>query len=556
MVVFKSLLLNIGLLVIIAQILARLKSVKGFILRDKHTVKDNVFMVLIFSMLSILSNYIGYGSHGAIANTRVIGVMAGGFIGGPIVALLVAIIAGIHRYTMDINGFASFACAISTIIEGVLAAKLSKRIKASKYEESHLFIITFVAELIQMLVILIVAKPFSVSVTVVKSVVVPMLIFNPLGMVLFLSVFKNIIIEQEHEIGKNIRLAFDITERCLPFLKSDLFNEENCRIIGDTIQEFSNELAIIFTDTEKILSVSGKLYIPCKDSCRLPEVAERVLIEKQIIFAEDAKDGDVLHKILKNMAAFGAPLIKNNETFGTIIILTPEYKISYEPIKQFADGLSKLLSTQYQLSNIDKQRELLQKAEYHALQSQINPHFLFNAINTISSLCREQPEKARELLIALATYFRNSLQTGDEFISIYDEIENVEAYLQIVKARFEDRLDINITIPDNLEYTLPSLILQPIVENAVIHGALKRKQGIVSISAKDLGNSVMISVSDNGFGIPEEILERLEKNTIESTNVGLSNVYKRLLYIYGRDCFKIHTSSLGTTISICIPKDD
>lgn len=555
MEVFINLLLNVGLLIVIAHILARLKPVKGFIVRDKHTYKDYIVMILIFSMISILSNYTGYGVNGAIANTRVIGVMAGGFIGGPIVAFGTAIIASFHRYSMDINGFATLACTISTLVGGLIAAVSSKKIKLNKYNEVHLFVITFIAESLQMLIILLIAKPFSDAVSLVSAIIVPMTIINPFGMVLFVGVFTNIAIEEEHEIGRKISLTFDITKKCLPLLQTGLFDEENCKIIGDIILEFSKDLAVIFTDTEKIVSVSGQLDVPYKEDQSLPELVQEVIMENRIIVAEDSKAGDLLFDSLKKMSAIGAPLIKNNQVFGCMIIFIPDYKISYHSEIQFADGLSKLLSTQYELSDMEKQRELLQKAEFHALQSQINPHFIFNALNTISSFVREKPEKARELLIALATYFRNSIQTEDVFVSIYDEMDYVDAYLQLVKARFEDRLKVEIDIPKNLECTMPCLILQPIVENAVMHGAIKRKQGIVSIAAKDIENSVKITIRDNGLGIPDDIVNGLKNDTLEGDKIGLSNVHKRLCYTYGKDNgLHIESSPQGTTINIYINK--
>lgn len=102
---------------------------------------------------------------------------------------------------------------------------------------------------------------------------------------------------------------------------------------------------------------------------------------------------------------------------------------------------------------------------------------------------------------------------------------------------------------------MPCLILQPIVENAVIHGAMKRKHGVVKITAKEMGDEVMISVSDNGYGIEQEVIDAIMENQINSSHVGLSNVHRRLLLTYGKDYgLKIQTSSEGTVISIFIPK--
>lgn len=553
--IIRSIILNIGLLVVIAQILARFEKVKKYLVSEKHTIKEQVFMIVIFSTISILSTYMGYGINGALANTRVIGVMASGFIGGPIVGIVTAIIAGVHRYAIDIRGFTAVACFISTILEGIIASFFYSYVKRQKYREIDLYLITFIAEIIQMLVILTISKPFTSAFKLVSSIAFPMVFINSLGLVLFIGVFKNIFIEQEYELGKKISLAFDITEKCLPIISKGLYDEESCREIGKIILQFSKELGIVFTDTEKIIYTKGSF--PILDKIELPEIAKRVIREKSVCLEEDAKEDDVFYKVLDNMIAIGAPLIKNGQVFGCFIIFTQKYKLSLEPEIRFVEGLSSFLSTQYELAEAGKQRELMQKAEFHALQSQINPHFIFNSLNTISAFCREKPGKARELLIDLATYFRNSIQNKEGLVDIYEEMDYVKAYLQLEKARFEERLTLDIEIPDNLNCEMPCLILQPIVENAVIHGAMKRKQGIVKIIAKEEKGKLKISVIDNGFGIPKDIIERLELEVSHEGNIGLINVQRRLCYLYGKENgLDIQTSSEGTEINIYIPIKD
>ncbi|WP_300382189.1 LytS/YhcK type 5TM receptor domain-containing protein [Clostridium sp.] len=550
--IIRSIILNIGLLVVIAQILARFYKVKEYLVREKHTIKEQMVMIIIFSTISILSTYMGYGVNGALANTRVIGVMAGGFIGGPIVGIGTAIIAGVHRYAIDINGFTAIACCISTILEGIIAAYFSKYVKMKKYREVDLYFITFVAEIIQMLIILIFARPFTSSLDLVSNIAFPMVFINSFGLVLFVGVFKHIFIEQEYELGKKVSLAFDITKKCLPVISTGLYNEESCREIGKIILQFSKELGLVFTNTEKVIYKKGKFTIGSKES--LPNIAKRVIEGKKVFLQEEAKEEDIFYKVLDNMIAIGAPLIKNGKVFGTFIIFTHKYKLSLDPEIQFAEGLSSFLSTQYELAEVEKQRELTQKAEFHALQSQINPHFIFNSLNTISAFCREKPGKARELLIDLATYFRRSIQNKEGLVDIYEEMDYVKAYLQLEKARFEERLTLEIEIPDNLKCEMPCLILQPIVENAVIHGAMKRKKGIVKIIAKEDKGNLKVSVIDNGFGIPKEIIKGLESKVSYEGSIGLINVHRRLCYLYGDGHgLDILTSSEGTEINICIP---
>jgi two-component system sensor histidine kinase LytS len=553
--ILKSIILNVGLLVLIAQVLARIGFVKKYILHDRHDLKEQVILIILFSSVCIISNYTGYKVQGAYANTRVIGVMASAYIGGPWVGIMTAIIAGTHRLLMDIHGFSSVACVISTIVDGILAAIYSKQVKNHKYDSTMLFGLTFVAEIMQMFIILLIAKPYVLALQLVSSIAVPMVLFNSIGIVFFVSVFKSVFVEQEQVIGEKLKLTFEITERCIPLLRTGLYDEVNCSRIGDIILNFSHNQGVLFTDTERILSFNGKLTKLSWNDKELPKIVKQVLTEHTVCINENAPEGDVLYDVLHKLTAIGAPLTKDGQPFGCMVIFVRSYKISFQSDIEFVNGLSKLFSLQYELSEKDKQKELLQKAEYHSLQSQINPHFIFNALNTISTFCREKPDMARELLIALATYFRKSLQTQNTFVSLYEEMQYVNAYLQIEKARFDDRLAIEIDICGNLECRMPCLILQPIVENAVVHGAMKRRHGVVKITAKEMGDEVMISVADNGYGIEQKLIDAIMENKIDDTHIGLSNVHKRLMLTYGKSHgLKIQTSSKGTVINIYIPK--
>ena len=554
--IFKAMIINIGLIILIAQVLARIKVVKASIANENNSIKDQILLICIFSIVSITSNYTGYEINGAIANTRVIGVMASGFIGGPVVALGVASIASLHRLMIDIGGFATIACTISTLFGGIIAAIYSKHIKENKYRSSELFLITFMVETIQMLIILMLARPFEEAFLLVRDIFLPMTVFNSVGMVLFVEVFKNIITEQEHKVAKKVSLTFDIIKKCLPVLRTGEFNKDSCDNIGEIILEFSKDLAVVFTDNEKIISVKGEIELPLDNNPSMPEIAQMVFMKKEVIIAESSRESDILHKPLKNMIAISVPLFKNNKVFGSMIIFSKKYRISYKSHILFADGLGKLLSTQFDISDMEKQKELVVKAEYKALQSQINPHFIFNSLNTISSFVREKPDDARELLIALATYFRSSIKTQDALVSIYDEMEYVNAFLELVNARFDERLKISLDIPEGIDCMLPCLIVQPIVENAIFHGAMSKKNGWVDIKISEIDSGVLISVSDNGYGIPEDIIEELKNDKTEVNSIGLANVHKRLCYIYGDDNgLDIISSPEGTTVNINIIKN-
>lgn len=151
------------------------------------------------------------------------------------------------------------------------------------------------------------------------------------------------------------------------------YDEESCSKIGEIILEFSKDLAVVFTDKRRIISVSGKIDL---DSNELPEISKEVFKNKVVKVAESSPESDVLREALKTMIAISVPLVKNEDVFGSMIIFSKKYRLSYQSQILYADGLGKLFSTQFELADMEKQKELLVEAEYKALQSQINPHFI------------------------------------------------------------------------------------------------------------------------------------------------------------------------------------
>jgi len=170
--------------------------------------------------------------------------------------------------------------------------------------------------------------------------------------------------------------------------------------------------------------------------------------------------------------------------------------------------------------------KLATEAQLRALRAQINPHFLFNALTTIGYLINAAPEKAFETLMKLTQLLRGILKASGEFSTLGDEIKLIESYLEIEKARFEERLNVKIDAPPELHHLkIPSLILQPLVENAVKHGIEHAKRGgEVRISARLEAGSLLLEVADTGAGFDET-------NLIHG--IGLSNIENRLQSYFG-----------------------
>jgi two-component system LytT family sensor kinase len=202
---------------------------------------------------------------------------------------------------------------------------------------------------------------------------------------------------------------------------------------------------------------------------------------------------------------------------------------------------------------LEEQEKLLLAAKIDALASQINPHFLFNTLASISSLIRTQPETARMLITKLSGLLRRLMRSTDHFVTLREELESVDEYLDIEVIRFGPQLKVVKHIsPDTLDVVVPSMLLQPLVENSIKHGlARKVGGGRITIKAAVRDRHTIIEVHDDGLGMSEDRLEHALGG-----GIGLSNVNERLRTIYGANCTLKLTSipGAGTCASVEIPE--
>ncbi len=203
---------------------------------------------------------------------------------------------------------------------------------------------------------------------------------------------------------------------------------------------------------------------------------------------------------------------------------------------------------------LQEQERALMQARVDALISQINPHFLFNTLNTASSLIRFDPDTARAVLLKLSNILRRRLKSQVHFVALKHELDFVDDYLDIEVVRFgRDKLQIRKEIdPETLELAVPSMILQPLVENAIRHGiGPKVEGGTVKLRAWHQKQRLHIEVSDDGVGIPDE-----KRHEVFDSGIGLSNVRERLRVLYGDESsFAIESQpGKGTLIHVEIPE--
>jgi two-component system LytT family sensor kinase len=202
---------------------------------------------------------------------------------------------------------------------------------------------------------------------------------------------------------------------------------------------------------------------------------------------------------------------------------------------------------------LQEQEKLLMAARVEALASQINPHFLFNTLTSISSLIRSQPETARMLIVKLSGLLRRLLRSQEHFVTLREELEAIDEYLDIESIRFGPKLRIEKLIdPDSLDLVVPSMLLQPLVENSIKHGlSPKIGEGRITIRSTRQRGEVLIDIIDNGVGVSPGHADR-----VKTGGIGLRNVNERLRVIYGAN-YQLQLDSVpgeGTCARIVIPE--
>ena len=209
------------------------------------------------------------------------------------------------------------------------------------------------------------------------------------------------------------------------------------------------------------------------------------------------------------------------------------------------------------------EKEEQRKSELKALQNQINPHFLYNTLDSIIALVdKGENVKAEAMIVALSKFFRLSISSGHNVIPLLNEIEHARNYLLIQKMRFGDSFAFEINVAPGLEkYFVVKLILQPIVENSIGHGLKEGETGIIKIKADEEGDYLRFLIEDNGYGMTPAKVEELRRSLSDETvykGVGLKNVFQRIRIYYGplADVQVESEEDVGTKVTILIPKKE
>lgn len=537
---------RVALLLMCLFVITRFGGFREIFSRDNYSKRDYLITCIVFSLFAIIANYTGLNVEGSLVNVRTITIVSGGIIFGPVVGIVAGVLSGVHRYLIDVGGITSIPCLISSITAGIISGYINRKIQRNYRWISGIIAGVF-SETITMILILLLSRPFSLGIDIVSKIALPM-ILGQISVGFIVQLIQSIEDDKEKIAARQAKLALDIANKTLPYFRN--INSDSLNKICTVIRDDIDADAVSITDTKNILAYIGvgKEYYNIGHEIITEVTKEAINSDKIIIRNNGLQDKSLMLK-----SAIIIPLKVKNEVIGALkIYYKTSHRITYS-LQALAVGLSQIISTLMEVSKVEQMKTMANKAELKALQRQINPHFLFNALNAITSFIRIDPNKARELIINLASYLRYNLEINSEFIDIKKELKQVKDYIEIEKARFGNKLNIVYDV-DNVDIDIPSLTIQPLVENAIIHGILKDKgAGTVKIIVKDRGEKVKISIIDSGVGISEEAIKNIYKDAVPENKIGLYNVHLRIKLIYGEGLI-IERLEKGTKIEFYIKR--
>ncbi|WKS81382.1 LytS/YhcK type 5TM receptor domain-containing protein [Edwardsiella tarda] len=460
---------------------------------------------LTFSMFCIMGTYFGLHIDDSIANTRAIGAVLGGVLGGPSVGFLVGLTGGLHRYSM--GGMTALACMISTVVEGLVGGLLHRQM-LRHHRLDLLFTpwvvgaIALLAELLQMGIILLIARPFWEAEELVEHIALPMMITNSIGA----AMFMRILLDRRAIVDKYSSAfsakALQIAARADGILRRG-FDRQNSMKVARILYEELGVGAVALTDRQHLLA-----FIGIGDDHHLvgsPITSHhtlRAIEHNQVVYA-DGNEVPYQCSITPH-CKLGSSLViplrgEDNRVMGTIKLYEAKNNLFSSINRTLGEGIGHLLSAQILAGKYEQQKQLLAQSQIKLLHAQVNPHFLFNALNTLSAVIRRDPDHARRLVLSLSTFFRKNLKRNGDEVTLADELEHVDAYLAIEKARFAENLTVAVSVDEVLlAARLPAFSLQPIVENAIKHGTAQLfGVGRVRLHCWREEERVCISVEDN-----------------------------------------------------------
>ncbi|MDY2777186.1 MAG: histidine kinase [Collinsella sp.] len=343
---------------------------------------------------------------------------------------------------------------------------------------------------------------------------------------------------------------------------------ESARAVCRRLLPQTNAVTVAVTDCERVLACEGAFAGRFPVGAPISTPATRYAIEHGLVQSfvnsphifnwRDPHDGIP--------AGIIAPLKVRGVSVGTLKFFFGSHRAVNRTQYALVSGYAELISTQLNIHELERQDDLIARAELRALQAQINPHFLFNTLNTIASLTRTEPLRARELLREFASFYRSTLDNSGSLIPVSREIMQTNRYLMFEKARFgEDRIITTVDVGEDIQDELvPAFIIQPLVENAVRHAMRDEGALHIGIEVQSEGDGALrIRVIDDGSGMDRATAERLFSEAApipapdrvsqsEGAGVATRNISERIKRFYGpRSSVEVDSEpGRGTTITL------
>ncbi len=431
----------------------------------------------------------------------------------------------------------ALSCMVSTIVEGLLGgivhSWLIRRGRTDKiFNPFTAGAITLVAELVQMGIILLIARPFGDALHLVQNIAAPMVVTNTIGAAMFMRILLD-----KRAMFEKYTTAFSATALKVASATEGIlrqgFNVENSMKVAQVIRQELEIGAVAITDREQLLAFTGigmDHHLP--GSPISSPWTLRAIESGEVVYADgnEVPYRCSLHPNCKLGSTLVIPLRgENRKVVGTIKLYEPKHRLFSSINRTLGEGIAQLLSAQILAGQYERQKQLLTQSEIKLLHAQVNPHFLFNALNTLMAVIRRDSDQACQLVQYLSTFFRKNLKRPTDVVSLADEIDHVNAYLQIEQARFQSHLQVSMNLPDELRHIrLPAFTLQPIVENAIKHGTSQLLgPGEIALRASRDDDHLVLEIEDNAG---------LYQPNAASNGLGMSLVDKRLRARFGDEC--------------------
>ncbi|MBQ9069222.1 MAG: histidine kinase [Eggerthellaceae bacterium] len=322
----------------------------------------------------------------------------------------------------------------------------------------------------------------------------------------------------------------------LEFMSENGMSSKSAQRICERILPATSAVAVALTDTERILGYAGRDSELHPLGSPIATAVTQAVINDGLPRVLRTKDEIGLPESSTVRAAIIAPLTLGEETIGTLKFYYPSARRINETQQSIVLGFAELLSTQASARALEDQRKLATSMELKVLQSQINPHFLFNTINTIASLIRTDPDHARDLLREFAVFYRSTLENSADLITLQRELDQTRRYFGFEVARFgEERLSFSTDVEVGAENCLvPAFMVQPLVENAVRHGMPSEGTLHVACEARRSEGDLIVMVSDDGVGMTSDVKAGLESGeSSDSLGIAMRNIQERVKGYFG-----------------------